>query len=63
MTFAVGFLNDWYNHLAGNIAAHDERIGFVELGCVNEFQKALLRPMQVGCKKNLSCHRSIILSS
>ena len=37
MIFTVGFFDNGNNHFAGYVAAHDDRVGFVEFSCVNEF--------------------------
>jgi hypothetical protein len=53
MIFTVGFFDDGDNHFAGDVAAHDERIGFVEFSCVNEFQETFLGSMQICSKEDL----------
>src|SRR4029079_2673870 len=44
---AVRGLDDRHHHLAGDVAAHDERVGLVELGGVQELAPALLGAVHV----------------
>ena len=53
MKFTAGFFDDWNDHFAGDVAAHDERVGFVEFSCVNEFQEAFLGAMEICSEEDL----------
>src|SRR5208282_4220483 len=53
MKFTVGFFDDGDNHFTGDVAAHDERVGFVEFSCVNEFQEAFLGAMEICSEEDL----------
>src|SRR5208282_6689332 len=61
MKFTVGFFDDGDNHFTGDVAAHDERVGFVEFSCVNEFQETFLGAMEICSEEDLGAQLSIFL--
>src|SRR5947209_5893590 len=54
---AIGLADDWDSQLTDNIAAHDQDVGFIELGGVDEFPKDSLRPVKVRREEEARCAR------